>query len=463
MKRLMVGFLTLVMATTGLARAGYTWEYAEGKKCAFGADMRLRLTHWDRDLLTPGLDFGATQGNEIEYLRVRTRVWGCFDINEDTQLMLRLGNRIHEVSSSLADPNNVYDGSETSNWAFPDEVYIDNLYLDMKNVMDSDWSLRLGRQDVMLGNGMVVLEGTPYDQGRSIYFDGAVATYKTECDTVKLLALYNEYKDRAVFVNDQERRLRRGDIGVLGAYWTHRINDSMNTDLYYIFADITDDATDLGESGETGAAQRMHGPDENVNLHIVGARLFGNPSAAMSYSLEAAQQMGRAEMADNDAHLEGQMLDARVTMKASEGTKMSPSLLLQYTYFSGDNPDTADDIEGWHPAFAEYPIFREELTAIYNNGNWTNLNQARALLTLKVRDAESFPMTLSTGYAYLTAEKADGTGEGKELGHLVSAFLDIGVSKNVKVSLEAAHFDPSGYFDNGSAAEWLRCQTVLTF
>jgi len=465
-KRLMVGILTLVMVATGLARAGYTWEYAEGKKCALGADLRLRLTHWDRDLVNPGLDAPDAanpqvtpweKGDEVEYLRVRTRAWACFDITEDMQLMLRLGNRIHHWSTAGWDANNRYTGSDTTAWAAGDEVFIDNLYLDIKNVMDSDWSLRLGRQNVMLGNGMVVLEGTPYDQGRSIYFDGAVATYKTECDTVKLLALYNEYRDTTVVISDQDRRLRRGDTALLGAYWTHRINDSMNTDMYYLFADITDDMGDLP------AIQRMHGADENVNLHIVGARLFGNPSAAMSYSLEAAQQMGRAEMADNDAHLEGQMLDARVTMKASEGTKMSPKLMLQYTYFSGDNPDTADDIEGWHPAFAEYPMFREELTAIYTNGNWTNLNQARALLTLKVRDAEKLPMTLTTGYAYLTAEKAAGTGEGKELGHLVSAFLDIGVSKNVKCSLEAAHFDPSGYFDNGSAAEWLRFQTVFTF
>lgn len=476
MKQLMVGILTLVMVATGMARAGYTWEYAEGKKCEFGADLRLRLTHWDRDLVNPGLDAPDAQnpqvtpwekGDEVGYLRFRTRVWGCFDITEDMQLMLRLANRVHHWSSAGWNANNRYTGSDTTPWAIPDEVFIDNLYLDIKNVLDSDWSLRLGRQNVMLGNGMVVLEGTPYDQGRSIYFDGAVATYKTECDTVKLLALYNEFKDRAVFISDQDRRLRRGDIGVLGAYWTHRVNDSVNTDLYYIFADIQDDPGDLP------AAQRMHPGNENVNLHIVGARVFGSPNATVDYSFEAAHQFGRAEDLAGDGgkeeHLAGNMVDARLTLKASEGTAMSPKLLFQYTYFSGDENDSSGRFEGWHPAFAEYPIFREELTAIYTNGNWSNLNQARALLTLKVRDAESFPVTFSTGYAYLRAEHtADNIanpqmGEGKELGHLATAYLDIGVSKNLKVALEAAYFDPSGYFDNGSACEWLRFQTVYTF
>jgi len=41
-------------------------------------------------------------------------------------------------------------------------------------------------------------------------------TYETEEDTLRLLALYNTYKDRTVVINDRHRRLRRGDTLVLG-------------------------------------------------------------------------------------------------------------------------------------------------------------------------------------------------------------------------------------------------------
>ncbi len=458
MKRLIVGLVMVAVASLSIAHAAYTWEYAEGKECRFGGDIRLRLTSVDRDT-NPDYDAngGAASGPPSQFLRVRERVYGCFDITDSAQLYLRLAHRWHQQSSSPLDPNDQQAGFHGPNsgntWGFPDEVYIDNLYLDLKDVADTDWSLRLGRQDVILGNGVVLLEGTPFDQGRSIYFDGAVASYDTECDKVKLLALYNDDYDPYVFINDQNRVLRRGNQWIVGVDWTHTFDESLNSELYALYVDIDDD---LREGVNTVSAN-------NAELYVVGLRVFGNPSEQMSYSIEAAQQYGESAGA---ADFTGEMIDARVTLKASEGTKFSPALSFEYTYMSGDDANTADEAEGWHPVMAEYPMFREELIPLLRSGarTWTNLNQYMTTLVLKIRDAESYPVTLTGRWAAMTADYGEaGTGGGDNIGHLFSGFMDIGVRKNVTLSLEAATFSPGNFYADGHSSEWLRCQTVITF
>lgn len=457
MKRLVFGVIVAAV-TASISFAEYKFEYADGRECRIGGDIRVRLTHWDRDVVTPDWDlFGLEMGPAVEYLRVRERLYGCFELDGKTELQLRLVNRWHHFSSHFFDPNNQaapFDpvGASGNTWNFPDEVILDRAFLDFREVMDSDWSLRLGRQDVVLGNGMVVLEGTPYDQGRTIYFDGAVATYKTEEHTLRLMALYNNYKDTFAFINDQNRRLRRADTFVTGAYYTRPLNDCHSVDLYYLFANLDDD--------RDTTAERNHPADENWELHIVGGRVFGELTPQVAYSIEAAQQMGEYRDA---ADLNGRMVDARLTLKAADGTPMDPVLGFELTYLSGDDLNSADEVEGWHPAFAEYPIWREELTPIMTNGNWTNMNQLRSQLKLALSERVSLTGAAAAIIAdYGENYSVTATG-GDNIGYVLSAFLDVKLTDELTVALESAGFLPGNSWDDGHSSEWLRFEAVYTF
>ena len=156
------------------------------------------------------------------------------------------------------------------------------------------------------------------------------------------------------------------------------------------------------------------------------------------------------------------MVDARLTVKAPEWTT-KPSLMFEYTYFSGDDSSTGD-YEGWDGIFAEYPIWREELLPILNNGNWTNLHQYRAELKMQLHSRVSF----TGAAAYLLADEpsttmTSGGGNGRHFGDLYSAFLDVKVSERIKVSFEAAFFEAGNYWDTSADSEWLRMQTIFTF
>ena len=284
-----------------------------------------------------------------------------------------------------------------------------------------------------------------------------------------MLALYNSYKDGTVFINDQNRRLRRGDSWIFGPYWTHRFNDSFNTDLYYLYTEIDDDFENTDE--------RNHPSDENAELHIAGIRVFGAPHPQIDYSVEFAQQFGDWMPGQNaEADFEGRMVDARLDLKAAEGTPLKPVLQLEYTYLSGDDPGTANEYEGWHPAYAEYPIWREELLPILFNGNWTNLNQVRTALGTQLLGQTrcTKAVNLLLAWSYLWADEGDfggfaggapaaSSGGGDEIGHLYSAFLDILVNDSLSFALEAAEFRPGNHWGAGESSEWLRFQTVFRF
>ena len=112
----------------------------------------------------------------------------------------------------------------------------------MESIGGSGWSLRAGRFDLLdekgkplFGNGMVLLDGTPRDGGRSLYFDGVLATYRpdNERDTFRLAALYGDSKEWLYAINDQDRSLRRGDTWIGGGSWVHSFCKEFNTELYY--------------------------------------------------------------------------------------------------------------------------------------------------------------------------------------------------------------------------------------
>jgi hypothetical protein len=451
---------TGLLATAALslclsAGAGYTPGQgqtfnlgAEGIDATIGADMRIRLEGYERTVVDPEMCLPTSEfGPAYEYLRVRTRLWLGVKVQDWMKFNARLVNRSQYFSSRPGENN---DGWRT--WEFPDETIFDQLNLQLPNIADSDWSLTIGRQDLPLGNGMVFLEGTPYDQGRTIYFDGVSAVMKKANDTLKLFAFYNRYQDKTLpVINEQHRRLSRGDIFTAGAYWTHTFRKCLSTDLYYIFADVMDNAA----TGDLG--------DDDAEMHTAGLRLFGAPHDQIDYSLEFARELGPRQVEAFD--LSNTLIDARLTLKAPKDTKLSPSLLLQYTFFSGDKPET-EGFEGWDPMFATYPIFREELLPIMFGGRgFSNLHQGR----LEGRVAISKTVSVATAYAYLRADQDDLSmsggrgGSGSCFGQLVSAFVDYKPRPYLSFALEVAEFYPGSYFEDGDNSTWGRFQTTLTF
>ena len=439
---------------------GYTIKFSENQRLTIGGDEQLRLEYYDRSALC--IEGYPENGPAMEYVRARERLWMRLDLADNLFAYMRLVHRWQYYSSRPApgsNNNNAYGTAEYAAWAWPDEVIFDNLFIDYSKIGGTGWSVRLGRQELvdyatgapLFGNAMVLLEGTPADTGRTIYFDGAVVRWDGEKDHVKFFGFYDTYRDQTVVINDRERTLNMGNTGVVGADATHQFSKALNLEAYYMYVDI-DDA--VGTPG---------------HFSIAGGRVFGAPeqlNEQVDYSLEYAQQFG--EFMDTD--ISGMMVDARLGFTGPKDTPLDPKLSFECTYFSGDKPSTTD-YEGWLPVFDAYPIWREELLPQSYRGAWSNMYQYRA--ELKLRKLPVKGLTCAAAYAWLQADQPDcsnpgnggqgGFGSGRDIGQLVSAFVDYRVTPWLMFSFQSAAFFPGNHYEDGHNSKWLRFETTFTF
>ncbi|MFA5206621.1 MAG: alginate export family protein [Lentisphaeria bacterium] len=448
---------------------GYEIRMANGQRLLFGADLRLRFD-WANRATALGPDYqmrGVPSGPNVSYERLRTRVWGQWDISPDVTLFTRLANewRHYESSPNLAN-NNDWRTAE-----FPDEVVFDNLYLDVKNLFDSNWSLRLGRQDFVgpnaIGNSMIIGDGTPGDSSRTYYFDGVTATYQDGDDTLKLLALYSRWRDWFVRINSEDnRRLARGNSFLFGPYWTHKFTKAFNTDLYYLYEIVNSDY----DTNQSWSAAN----NQDARINVPGVRVFGQPLAWADYSLEVAHQYGT--FADTDS-LRGNMVDGRIGLKYpdAEPLPLDPKLNLQYTLMSGDGASGASTYNGWYPVFGEYPMFTEELTGNLFRGpfwnyNWTNLQRYATSLDLTVMPKR---VVVTPYWEMFTADCADynnnySYGSGSEIGNVLGTFIKTkpfsqGWLQPLECNFYMAYMLPGSRYLESDDAWWYRMEFVYRF
>lgn len=433
-------FLASAILLCGILFAEYSIDLSEGYKLRLGGDERARWEFFDRTVPSPN---GNPQGNypANQYLRLRTRVWAAIDIENELTFNVRLANRTHFVSSSPSDPNN----QGTSTWKFPDETYVDALNAVYKP--NDAFTITLGRQFLTFGNGMIFSDPTPFDQGRSAYTDGLSAQYKDEQNTLTLFVTYDTWKDHNVFLNDQNRILRSGDVFTSGIYWTYTYTDALKWDAYYIFNDV--------EDRNPNTAERNHPADCSTSLHTYGIRIFGQPIELIDYSAELAAQGGRN--ADGYAN-QGKMADARLNVHIPYMTEMKPVFGLEYTHFSGDKAGTKNS-EGWNPLLAQSPLWGEELLPIMFNGNWTNLNLFRA--SLNAEPINNLKAGIAVTDCYVD-EPNNGSGP-HHLGLLLSANINYKYNEHLAFAFQLSRFNASECFNNGHDSIWGRFETTITF
>jgi Alginate export len=341
-----------------------------------GFDLRARYDMYDN---LPNSD-GAISRAYAGYYRQRTRVWGSA-YTGNYGVYLRLANEFREYNN--------YDPSINYN-RFPDQLFVDNIYLDFKNLLYDRVDLRIGRQDLKYGAGRVIADGTPSDGSRSEYFDAIKLTIRvTDKTSGDFFAMYTKPVDNFLTIGDADGQNYNitsydGAVGPgkdddltewgIGTYWTIKEVKECPLDLYALYKDESD-WHKKGKQADTIPGRQYV---------TVGARLTPQFTDNISGELEGAYQFGRTS--HNNAKdigsqaINAYMLYGGLSYKTKE-TLLKPYVTLATLYLSGDdkgskyNSTSSDDsVTGWSAPHARTTLIGELPVKMYGSSyRWSNL------------------------------------------------------------------------------------------
>lgn len=455
---------------------------AEASALAFdaGADLRVRqeIMHNVPGLPgAPGAVMPRAYKEMQNHIRYRPRVWARLDTERFT-LYGRLVDEMREypVKNGVKRRNRSY--------TFPDEVVLDNLYLEGRGLFDGLLDLRLGRQDLLerghsvFGLDRVLQDGTPYDGSRSCFADMARFTFHTS-DTSKLdaFALYDNSRNDIRWGNRLSRgrpltALHPGDSPDMdewggGLVWHDRLVDGRLPYQLYVLHKHAEAYTAPG-----GA--RI--PDKQVTT--VGACVQPEANDNLSFDFDAAQQFGTRS---NGTQAGGAMGYAAVDVhKAKSYAGIRPYTRLSAYFLSGDRRRTGahDGDTAWDPMWARAPQDSElmQYGTLYGLGYWSNMLYAK--FTIGADLGARHALCAYSGPMWAAVQDrlghADGSGGSLFKGVLSVVRYDFPLLLAPKGArgadrfeifghLLAEVFNPGDYYDSSRPAYFLRWELTFAF
>ncbi len=410
--------------------------------------LRLRHEYW-RNIF----DMDNSAKDNRNFFRVKTSLWGQLDIDDRASLFAKLTNE-NKSYAYFYQPSSRKKGYHYD----INEVVVDNLYFDLKQVLDIPVDLRLGRQDLMgsYGENFIFADGTPLDGSRTYYFNAAKASWKIDrSNTLDFIFIVdNQTDDLLPVVNriDGEQQLNSSDEKAYAIYYKSDLSEKLHWEDYYIYK-----------------IEASAGPTSSARLTRDGNRL-STLGTYVKYDFspwtlrtQLAGQSGRS--GNNDRQGVGGYIFLDRDFKQAA---MSPTLSAGFIYLSGDNPKTSK-VEAWDPLFSRFPwiseLYVSAWTSETENSYWTNLGVYRTSLVLR----PSRKMKLSFFYNFLRANELTGvsnmfSGGGKNRGHLYQARADYAFTKNISFYVLGEYLMTGNYYrDKQDGAVFLRTELQIKF
>ncbi|NOX25990.1 MAG: alginate export family protein [Deltaproteobacteria bacterium] len=325
------------------------------------------------------------------------------------------------------------------------KIFLDNAYINARNMFGLPVDLTLGRQNLIYGSGFVVLDGQSQFASTSIYFDGVkLRWHATKKTSVDLLYMKDQEGNRDNASND--------DITLSGAYL------------------ISKQCSLIGKSEAYILNRNDEGKKKSIWMY--GLRLSDKLANGIDYSAEGAIQRGDASATQGqDAY--GYKLNAGYTFK---NAAMTPRLYLGYAFMSGDDTSTTGDNEGWDVFYGGWPQFGDllvweyvnigagnALNGVYNynklsstGGEAVYSNFGIATLGASVNLLKNLNANLS--YSKVTFDKV-AAGMSDDFGDYYQAKLKYKYNKQLSFSLYGAIMAPGDAFnatpkDNATELYW---------
>lgn len=250
---------------------------------SMGLDERFRIEageNWDT------LNDDSTT-HQWWYERYRTRWWTKSALSEDVSINTRLTwefrtyDEPHAQAIAATDEFQKYDRNMV--W---DEALFDWLNVNIKNVGGMPLTATLGRQDIIEGVGWLVMDGTPLDGSRTVYFDAARFTYDWAETSSKLDLIYVSQaaeSDRWLQpICDKDRAVTEQDENGAIFYLTNTSLKPTQLEAFFIYR------SDNPIDNQTQLTNIAPFWGTKAETYTFGGALSGNPAERWKYRAEAA-------------------------------------------------------------------------------------------------------------------------------------------------------------------------------
>lgn len=364
-------------------------------KLDVGADLRFSEAFAD-NLLGFQANQSATTATDPQrtyfysYSRPRTRLWSRFSLDDQYLLYARVANEFR------------FYHNHTQLYPFPNEIFIDNLYLDMRGVVDERLDIRVGRQDMRYGGGRVIRNGTPGDF-RSIYFNALKTTlWLSDKSSLDLAGVWQQahdpwtINDADVDLNRYQRRKGGTDLAERGAfaYYTNREDEELRFEFYHVY---------MEESRWFSTSNARLPPRR---YHTLGTRVTPRFSEYYSAEVELAAQHGTVGGSGSVGERD---IWAWMGYGAATGTAADwlwqPDLTAAVLILSGDDqrfddPNARGTDSGWNPVMGRGTWTSEIMSAQYSMYRLSNLVYPHLETSINFASDHALKLQAGPHYAY---------------------------------------------------------------
>jgi hypothetical protein len=315
-----------------------------------GLDLRLREVY-ARNIFSPNKSFGddaSGSWNEHNWQEYRMRWSTVWTLAPDVTFNTRLVWDFWTITSPQRHFN---DALSNQNTDFREMIF-DRMNIQWKNAFDAPMTLTVGRQDIILGTGWLVLDGSPADDGRTIFFDAVRATIDMSEKTQLDLIAIKQYDDEETwltpfnhrdFINTTQKTDEDGFI----AYLTDKSFDNTQLEAYYIYK--KEEPSNYAKFWQYKDKNWSSAPGLDAEIHTLGGRIAQQLDSNWSYSAEAAKQFGTRNMES----MKGLGTNDKLTYAFND--ELKNELHVGYEYLSGDDPSTTSASEKFDTLWGDWP------------------------------------------------------------------------------------------------------------
>lgn len=400
-----------------------------------GAEIRFRSENWNNTT-----DYNSSFADRRNQYRFRTRLWIDVPVTKKIEFYVGLVNEFKKQDT----PDLKID---------IDEMVFESLYVTLKDIGKKGVTLRVGRQNLMRGDGFILMDGNPSDGSRSMYSNSAVLGYTWKKSTIELMGILDPARDRMLpRINDKEKALVDWEEQALGLYYTDRNHKSTDWDSYYFYKKEINDPRP--------ATNALFQPDRNV--HTAGSRIVHRFARGITSSSEGGFQWG-AQHPSTEVRAWGGYSTVRKDLNRSG----KPYFLAGYIALSGDDSKTKNTVEGWDPLFSRYPrwsdLYPYEQSKEKAVGYWSNLHMSQAEFGVTPRNNLSLRTTWYHMRAFHAISKAPIFGDGTTRGDLLQFRADYKLNDHLRGHLVYEAMVPGTFYCGDSYGYFVRGELIYTW